>query len=151
MPNLGLLPRLMDRATCTITPGPTEKESTTMSNQDSQPISISCGDRGATVERDVLVSDDTNETGDSCPRHTSVKELIAAADLPNGALLKECLPELARYVLPPLAQARPPIITVEDLAGRTDAELAVPGFGAGRLAKLKDALAQRIGRSEPPA
>ncbi|TMR10994.1 hypothetical protein ETD86_37395 [Nonomuraea turkmeniaca] len=134
-----------------------------MSQQDLKPISIVCGDCGTTDER-AIAGDDMgqaaratlrragwrrDETGDHCPRHIPVKELTAQAGLPAGGKLRELLPELARYVLPPLAKAQPPIITVEDLDRYTDvALLDVAGFGAARLTKLKDALAGRIGRTE---
>ncbi|MGV9383627.1 hypothetical protein ACWDRB_47975 [Nonomuraea sp. NPDC003707] len=67
-------------------------------------------------------------------------DLAIASGLPKDHPLKS-LPGLTFHVTNPLKDAAPPIITVGDLEGWTDAALVqLPGFRAARLEKVKAAL-----------
>ncbi|MGW0486233.1 hypothetical protein [Nonomuraea sp. NPDC003214] len=72
---------------------------------------------------------------------SSLAALIETAALPADQEIKT-LPGITWHVTRPLAQARPPILTIGDLTGARDEELLeVSGFGQRRLDALKTAIA----------
>ncbi|GAA2701407.1 DNA-directed RNA polymerase subunit alpha C-terminal domain-containing protein [Nonomuraea recticatena] len=74
------------------------------------------------------------------PTPGSVADLVAKAGLPDNHPIKE-LPGLTWHATNPLKDAQPPILTLDDLAARTDNELLqIPGFGGRRLDAVKAAI-----------
>ncbi|GLW12518.1 hypothetical protein Misp01_76460 [Microtetraspora sp. NBRC 13810] len=68
-----------------------------------------------------------------------IADVATASGLPDDHRIRD-LEGVSWHLFRPPETANPPVGTIGDLKTRTDADLKIPGFAAGRLAKLKAAL-----------